>query len=117
MNPAVSDEKPQVQSRGGKATQEVEELGLNSMGSEEAECLVPGRGPQYQPDLFALASESANRVGVVAPPGNKGSSLPSSLPPHIVWQTGFQFQSGGDRGVYLSLRWAKPIPPPPESDA
>lgn len=37
----------------------------------------------------------------------------ASLPIRCVWQTGFQFQSGGVRGVYLSPRWAEPIPPPP----
>lgn len=36
-----------------------------------------------RPVCFGLRERSQG-VGVVAPLGNKGSSLPSSLPPHIV---------------------------------
>lgn len=63
-----------------KATQEEPELGWDSMGSGEAERLVPGSGPQGQTGLFALAFEGTDRGGIVASLGNKGSSLPSCLP-------------------------------------
>lgn len=69
----------------GEATQEeLEELGLNPMGSGEAKRLVPGRGLNGSQACFFGLRRCRQGRGIAAPPGCKGSFLPSSFPPQTL---------------------------------